>query len=133
MRAARINLGAGVAAALLSAAVAGCSTPKKQDVVVDPNTYPANYRTQIKEFLAQSLTSRADFRGAMISPPVLKQVGDNPRYLVCLQFNGNGQSKTKVAIYFGGLLSQFVDPTGDQCTGAAYQPFTELAGAVPAQ
>jgi hypothetical protein len=133
MRPARINLGAGVAAALLSAAVAGCSAPKKPDVVVDPNIFPANYRTQIKEFLAQSLTSRADFHGAMISPPVLKQIGDNPRYIVCLRFNGNGQVKTKVVIYFAGMVSQFVDPTPEQCGDAAYQPFTELAGAAPAQ
>jgi len=135
VRAARINHCAGVALALLSFAVAGCSGfggPKKEDVVVvDPNQYPANYRTQIVEFLRQSLTNRADFRGAMISPPILKQVGDNPRYVVCMQFNGNSQIKSKVAIYFAGMIAQFIDSTPEQCGDAAYQPFKELGAALP--
>ena len=132
MRAARTKIRAGVAAAaLLSMALAGCSSTKKEEAPVDPNLYPANYRTQITEFLRQSLTNRADFRGALISPPVLKPVGDSPHYVVCVQFNGNSQVKTKVAIYFGGLLSQFIDATPDQCGDAAYQPFKELGAALP--
>jgi len=130
VRSASINLRAGAAAMLLSIALAGCST-KKDDVVVDPNLYPATYRTQLLEFLRQSLTSRPDFRGALIAPPILKQVGDNPRYIVCVQFTGNGQSKSKVAIFFAGMISQFVDASPEQCGDAAYQPFKELAGALP--
>jgi hypothetical protein len=130
-----MNLNAGVAAALLAATVAGCSGfggPKKQDAALaDPNSYPANYRSQITEFLLQSLTARADYRGALISQPVLKTVGDNQRYIVCLQFNGNSQLKNKVAIYYGGMISQFIDATPEQCSDAAYQPFKELETAVP--
>jgi hypothetical protein len=131
MRAARTQFRAGVAAALLSMAVAGCSSTKKQEAPVDPNVYPANYRTQIADFLKQSLTTRSDFRGALISEPVLKPIGDTQHYLVCVQFNANSQIKTKVALYFAGLLSQFVDATPDQCGDAAYQPFKELGGAIP--
>ncbi len=134
MRGAGLNLGAGVAAVLLAVAVAGCGAfggPKKDAAVTDPNVYPANYRTQITEFLRQSLSSRADYRGALISQPVLKTVGDSQRYTVCLQFNGNSQIKNKVAIYFAGMISQFVDSTPEQCGEAAYQPFKELETAVP--
>jgi hypothetical protein len=28
-------------------------------------------------------------------------------------------------VYFGGAINQFID-AGEQCTGAAYQPFPEL-------
>lgn len=113
--------------------VAGCSSlsAKKEEAPKDPNTFPANYRTQIAQFLRQSLANRSDFRGAQISPPTLKQVGDNQRYVVCLMFNPGSQIKPKVAIYFGGLVSQFVDSTPDQCAGAAYAPFKELEAAVP--
>jgi hypothetical protein len=131
MGAARTKFRGGMAAALVSMALAGCSSTKKDVAPVDPNLYPANYRIQITEFLRQSLTTRADFRGALISPPVLKPIGDSQRYMVCLQFNGNSQIKTKVAIYFGGLLTQFIDATPDQCGDAAYQPFKELSGALP--
>lgn len=139
MRGAKINPSAGVAmlpvALTLAAAVAGCSGfggPKKQDAPLpDPNTYPTNYRTQILEFLRQSLTNRADFRGAMIAQPVLKTVGDNQRYVVCVQFNANSASRNKVAIYYAGMISQFIDPSPDQCGDATYQPFKELDAATP--
>jgi hypothetical protein len=139
VRGARMNASAGVAGAFLAGvlalAVAGCSGfggPKKDaTVAADPNTYPANYRSQIAEFLRQSLASRADYRGALISQPALKTVGDNQRYVVCVQFNGNSQITNKVAIYFGGLISQFVDSTPEQCGDAAYQPFKELSALPP--
>lgn len=138
----RYNFRVGVA--LLSAAVtlaavavtaAGCSGfgAKKQDnePVSDPNAFPATYRTQLTAFLRQSLTDRADFRGALISPPTLKPIADSQRYMVCVQFNGHSKLKNKVAIYFGGQMAQFIDSTPAQCGDAAYQPFNELEAAVP--
>ena len=128
------NYGAGTAVLLAAMTLAGCSGfggAKKQESLADPNAYPANYRTQITAFLRQSLTNRADFRGALISPPALKPVGDSQRYIVCVQFNPNSQIKSKVAIYFAGMISQFIDSTPDQCGDAAYQPFPELAAASP--
>jgi len=133
MREAGLNLGAGVAAALLAVAVAGCGAVggPKNAAPTDPNVFPAKYRTQIVEFLRQSLTTRADYHGALISQPVLKAVGDSQRYIVCVQFNANSQIKNKVAIYFAGMISQFIDSTPEQCGDAAYQPFKELDAAVP--
>lgn len=124
------NLYLGFAAVLLAAAVAGCSA-KKQDASADPNTFPANYRIQISQFLVQSLTNRADFRNAQISAPVLKPVGDSQRYTVCVRLSGNGLAKDKVAIYYGGMMAQFVDSTPDLCGDAVYTPFRELSGALP--
>ena len=77
------------------------------------------------------MTNRADFRGALIAPPMLMPIGDSQRYMVCVQFHGNGQVKNKVAIYFAGMISQFIDSTPEQCGAAAYTPFTELAAALP--
>jgi hypothetical protein len=129
-----VKIRAGAAAVLLAMALSGCSGfggPKKEAAPVDPNVFPANYRTQIATFLRQSLTNRADFRGAFISAPTLMPIGDSQRYMVCVQFHGNGQVKTKVAIYFAGLISQFVDATPEQCAAQPYTPFTELAAALP--
>ncbi len=123
----------GLAAALLAIAVAGCSFNTKQPDPphVDPNLYPQNYRKQIAVFLSQQLLDRADFRGARISQPVLKQIGDSAHYVVCLQFNGHSEIKNKVAIYLAGEITQFVDSTPEQCGDAVYQPFTELEQSVP--
>ena len=57
--------------------------------------------------------------------------GDNPHYIVCVQFNGHGQIKNKVAIYLAGEITQFVDATPEQCGDAAYQPFKELEAEAP--
>jgi len=119
----------------MALALAGCSGfggPKKEAAPTDPNAYPANYRAQIATFLRQSLTNRADFHGALISPPMLMPIADNQRYMVCVQFHGNGQVKNKVAIYFAGMIAQFIDSTPEQCGSVAYAPFTELAAAQPA-
>ncbi len=117
-------------AALLATTLAGC-TKKPEIVTVDPNAYPVNYRKDIVEFLRQSLTDRAAFRGALIAQPALKPVGDSQRYTICVQFNSRGQSTTKAAIYIDGHLTQFIDATPEQCAGVAYQPFKELQAAVP--
>ena len=96
--ASRIRAGAvaAFAAVMLAAvAVAGCASKAQQPQAVDPNLYPTNYRSQITVFLRQSLSDRADFRGAQIGQPVLKPVGSNPHYVVCVQFNAAARSKPR--------------------------------------
>jgi hypothetical protein len=125
---------AGILALLASITVAGCSgfgSPKAQPPPPDPNAFPATYKNQILGLLNTSLTDRADFRGALIAPPVLKQVGDSQRYVVCLQFNGNNRRREKVVIYLNGIPNFYVDAKPDQCADAAYQPYKELDAATP--
>jgi hypothetical protein len=113
------------------AALAGCSKDK-QTAIVDANALPTNYRSTLVAFLRQSLTNRADFRGAMISEPALKPVESSQHYVVCVQFNPRSQLKTKAAVFLSGQMTQFIDATPEQCADAAYQPFKELDAAVPA-
>ena len=112
----------------------GCSgfNKSQEPAAVDPNVLPANYRTQIASFLRQSLTHRADFRGAMISEPAMKPVGGSEHYVVCVQFNPRSPIKTKAAVYLGGQMTQFIDASPEQCAGAVFTPFKELDAAVPA-
>jgi hypothetical protein len=111
--------------------VFGCADNKKTPQVVDANAYPANYKDQIATFLQTALTNSADFRNSLISPPAMKQVGQNQHYVACVQLNGFNQHKDKAVIYFAGSINQFVDATGDECSGVAYEPFVELARLVP--
>jgi hypothetical protein len=115
-----------------SGGFAGFGKHNEPDVVVDANLYPANYRAQIATMLRTLLTERTDYN-ALISPPMLKPVSDsaNPHYIVCLQFNRPDGPKTKVVIYLGGTPQQYIDATPEECSGAAYQPFTELAAELP--
>jgi hypothetical protein len=128
------GFGTGFLAVTLAIAVAGCSLNTKvpQAPAVDPNLYPQNYRKVVAIFLSQQLLDRADFRGARISALALKPVGgENPRYVVCLVFNGNAEIKNKMAIFLGGDITQFVDSTPVQCGDAVYQPFPELEQTLP--
>jgi hypothetical protein len=136
LRPVKLNLYRGLAAALLpflAIVVAGCEINTKIPAApaVDPNLYPQNYRKQIAIYLSQQLLDRADFRGTRISQPVLKPVGDTQHYIVCVQFSGHSEMKSKVAIYLAGQITQFVDSTPEQCGDAAYAPFTELEQTLP--
>jgi hypothetical protein len=122
------------AAALLALILAGCSgfgTSKPAPPPPEANAFPANYRTEIVTFLRQSLTNRADFRGALIAEPAMKPIGDSQHYVVCMQFGSRGQMTTKVGVFLSGVMTQFIDATPGQCEGAAYQPFKELLAATP--
>jgi hypothetical protein len=124
---------------LAALALAGCggfggfgSKRNQPDVVVDSNLYPANYRIQIATMLRTLLSDRSDYN-ALISPPMLKPVPDspNPHYVVCLQFNKPDGPVTKVVLFLGGEPQQYVDAMPEECEGAPYQPFTELAAELP--
>jgi len=118
-----------IAMLLASLAIAGCSnTPKPE---VDANVMPTDYRNQVATYLGQVVTDRADFRSSMIGSPVLKQVGANEHYIVCVMLNGHNQHKEKIVIYLGPNINQFIDATPGQCADAAYQPFKELAALLP--
>ena len=117
---------------LAAGALAGCSGfTKNQQTAADPNVVPANYRSTLVAFLRQSLTNRSDFRGAMISEPVLKPVGPSQHFVVCVQFNPQSAIKPKAAVFLTGQMTQFIDATPEQCADAAYQPFKELESAGP--
>lgn len=118
--------------ALLFLCAAGCSSAtNKPNEVVNSEVYPANYKDQIATFLQTILTNNADYHNSLISPPVMKTVGQNQHYVACVQLNGLNQHKEKAVVYFAGGINQFVDATGDECSGAAYEPFMELAKLAP--
>ena len=121
---------AGMVLVMAAAALAGCSARKEQQVI-DPNALPTNYRSTLVAFLRQSLTNRADFRGAMIAEPALKPVGESQHYIVCIQFNPRSQIKTKAAVFLSGQMTQFIDASPTQCADAVYSPFKELDAAIP--
>ena len=121
---------AGMVLVMAAVALGGCSARKEQQAV-DPNALPTNYRGTLVAFLRQSLTNRADFRGATISEPVLKPVGPSQHYVVCIQFNPRSQIKTKAAVFLSGQMTQFIDASPEQCADAVYSPFKELDAAIP--
>jgi hypothetical protein len=127
---------ASVGVLLLSIGAAGCSSwfgGSKPQVAVNPDPFPTNYRSETVTLLRTSLGDPAEFRGALIAPPALKPVpeGRDQHYVVCLQLNSRTGVKNKAVVFLEGVPNEFVDSTPEECSGAPYQPFAELASARP--
>jgi hypothetical protein len=116
---------------VFAAAVAGCSSSGKPPAE-DPNVFPSAYKDEILNTLTNLLDDPTNIRGAYISDPVLRTVGKDQRYTVCVRFDSrdaNKQylgSKDRIAFFYGGQLNQLVDASKEQCGNAAYKPFPEL-------
>lgn len=116
---------------VLALIIAGCSSSGKAPEE-DPNVFPSTYKDEILNTLTNLLDDPTNIRGAYISDPVLRTVGKDQRYTVCVRSDSrdvNRQylgSKDRIGFFYGGRLNQLVEATKDQCGNAAYKPFPEL-------
>jgi hypothetical protein len=118
---------------VMSLVLVACATPEeKAKQEIDPNIAPANYKQEIIDTLTTTLTDPTNVRDAFITAPMLGTAGKEPRYIVCVRYNGRDGSrqytgsKDLMGVFYGGHLNQLIDPTKDQCVKVAYQPFPEL-------
>jgi hypothetical protein len=120
--------------AMLALALAGCSGIPgfgREEKPVDPNAYPANYKTDLFTYLQNNSMEMENAREAYLSAPALGQfAGTESRYFVCLRVDRPEGRKEKVVLFYGGLMTQYVDAKDRQCAAAAYQPFPEVLAAV---
>jgi hypothetical protein len=114
-------------ALFLFAALSGCSAileflhPKQQE----PNQYPAEYRTELLDYLKNNPMEITTVQEAYISAPSMKPFGSESRYFVCVKASGGGERVEKIAFLSAGKIIRYVD-AGEQCASAFYQPFPEL-------
>jgi hypothetical protein len=116
------------AVAFAALALAGCSSfgfGHSDQPQVDPNTFPADYKSGLMTFLQTNPFGLVGAREAALSPPELRPFGNESRYVACLRAAGPDWRKEKMVVYYGGAINQFVDAT-EVCKSAAYQPFPEL-------
>jgi hypothetical protein len=99
---------------------------------VEPNIYPANYRSKLLDILRDHLDDPTNIRDAFVAEPVLKAEAGVHRYVVCVRFNSknkNGQyegSRDFAAFYYAGEFTQLVKASRELCGNAPYQSFPEL-------
>ena len=98
----------------------------------DDNVFPATYKEDVVFYMPTHLQDATNIRGAFISEPVLMPVGSTQRWTSCVRFNPRmagrrySGSEDRLAIFYGGQLTQFIAATPAQCANAAYKPFPEL-------
>ena len=113
----------------LAVALNACAAREEK---VQENVVPTDYKPPILEMLHGALEDPTNIRDASISDPVLKPVAGATRYVVCIRYNPRDAGgrytgiKTIAAVYYAGRLTQIINPSSDQCSGVAYQPFPEL-------
>jgi hypothetical protein len=118
--------------ALLLGACAGQHTAADNGGDDGINAYPANYKSDIVAGMHAYLNDPTGIRDSAISEPMLKSVGKNTRYVVCVRFNGKQSGNTYAgvkeiaAVFLAGRFDQFVETAREQCANASYTPFPEL-------
>jgi hypothetical protein len=127
----------GIAAVLVSAALAACSSVEKEYSGPETqggagvNVFPERYRAEILAYQRSFLNDPTGIRSAAISQPALQKVGSVERYVVCVRFNakqpsgGYAGARDHMAIFLAGKLDQ-MGVTRELCKDAAYEPFPEL-------
>lgn len=109
-----------------------CSSDSKKEPEENPNVFPSDYKNEILNTMTTSLDDPTNVRGAYISEPALRPAGKEQRYMVCVRSDSRDLArqytgiKDRVAIFYGGHLTQLIDATKEQCGNAAYKPFPEL-------
>jgi hypothetical protein len=132
--------------ALIAGLLASCSgdskvldyiTPGKvpDAPVLEPGLFPANYKAEIVNYSRATLTTRV--RDATIGQPVLRTMDKVAQYVTCVRYspldikNQPTGSETKLAIFLGGRLMQYLPGDPQVCAGLTYQRFPELESLGP--
>jgi hypothetical protein len=116
---------------VLALAAAGCSSSGKPPED-DPNIFPSAYKDEILNTLTNLLDDPTNVRDAYISDPVLRTIGKDQRYTVCVRSDSRDANKQylgrtdRIAFFYAGHLNQLVEASKEQCGNASYKPFPEL-------
>jgi hypothetical protein len=103
----------------------------------DPNLFPAEYKSEVADFLRTHLGNPTKVRDAYISPPALKPVAGATRYVSCVRYNPRDSrnrylgNEEHMAIFWAGRLNQFLAADSALCANIAYQRFPEAEVLVP--
>jgi hypothetical protein len=98
---------------------------------VEANVFPTEYKKLIVESLKKDRLIGA--REASITDPTLRQIDNSERYAVCVRYNprlsdspGYIGVTERLAYFYQGHITQFLQAKPEQCSWAAYKPFPEL-------
>jgi hypothetical protein len=102
-----------------------------------PTRYPERYKTQIAEFMRNSLSNPGKVKDAFVGEPALKPVAGAPLYVTCVRYNPRDNrnqyegNQTNLVIFLDGKLSQFLPENPAMCGGLVYQRYPELESLGP--
>lgn len=104
---------------------------------LNPTEFPAKYKTEVANFMRRYLNNPTKVKDAYIGQPVLKPVAGHPQYVTCVRYNPRDANNrytgptTRLAIFLGGTLTQFLPEEPEVCAGLNYQRYPEIENMVP--
>jgi hypothetical protein len=113
-------------------AITLCACADLGDKKLDETSFPADYKTRIRDRLDLQVSDPRSIRDAYIAEPALKPRGAVTRYIACVKFDAkdeHGQyqgNKEFAAFFYAGELTQIIEASREMCDGALYRPFPEL-------
>ncbi len=99
------------------------------------NVAPVNYKNDLVAFLRTYLNQPVGVRNAQASQPLLKQVGQGDRFIVCIRYrerkadSSYAPAKDGAATFVSGRLDRFLDVPREVaalCKDVPLEPFPEL-------
>lgn len=126
---------------LLGVSLAGCASdvgPTAAELKARweaENVYPENYRRDLLAFMRAYLNDPTRIRGAAVSRPERKSVGQGERFVACVRYterkdNGTyGAPKDGAATFVSARLDRFLDGETEVkalCKDAVLAPFPEM-------
>ncbi len=133
-------------ALLVLFAAGGCSTdlePTEAELKARweaQNVFPQTYKSDLLAFLRTYLNDPSHIRGAALSQPQRKPVGQGERFVACVRYNARNTDgkyigpKDSAVIYVSGKLDHYIDGVTkdaairvkELCKDAVLAPFPEL-------
>ncbi len=127
--------------AILSVALVGCARdvgPTAEELKARweaQNVYPQGYKGDLLAFMRTYLNDPAHIRGAAVSRPERKSVGQGERFVSCVRYRERkdggvyGTPKDGAATFVSAKLDRFFDTALEVktlCKDAVLEPFPEM-------
>lgn len=99
------------------------------------NVYPEGYKSDLLAFMRTYLNDPAHIRGAAVSRPERKSIGQGERFVVCVRYRERkdggayGPPKDGAATFVSAKLDRFFDTPLEVktlCKDAVLEPFPEM-------
>jgi hypothetical protein len=97
-----------------------------------PQSFPANYRSELLAFMRTYLNNPVGVRDAGLAEPVMRDVNGKMRYVSCLRYSARESDGSyrephdRAVLFVNGRLDRMIEKSGELCAGVVMAPFPEL-------
>lgn len=97
-----------------------------------PQSFPANYRSELLAFMKTYLNNPVGVHEAAMAEPVMRDVNGKMRYISCLRYSAREsdgsyrEPRERAVLFLNGRLDRLIEKSGELCAGVALAPFPEM-------